>query len=75
MGGGGSWFYNSRRVHGAEATSGQEWASLWAVNSGPRRQGGAKNGRSSLPRATYTKKKIFRECIVVVVGQRCKKEN
>ena len=57
-----------------EATSGQEWASPWASNLGPRRQGGAKKGRFSLSQTTYTKQEIFRECAVVVVGQRCKRE-
>jgi len=74
MGGGGSWLHHSRRVHGAEATSGQEWASLWAGNSGPWRQRGVKKERSNLPRATCTNKRIFRECTVVVVGQICKRE-
>ena len=74
MGGGESWLHHSRRVHGVVVTSGQEWAFLCAGNSAPRRQGGAKKGRSSLHRATYTNKRIFRECTVVVVGQRCKRK-
>ena len=72
MGEGGSWLHHSRRVQGTEATSGQKWASLWAGNSGPRRQGGAKKERSSLPQATCTNKRIFRECTVVDVGQNVK---